>query len=429
MISLSRKKLAITSLANDVTNVNKTPTPEGTQQRKRALMPAARKSKKKPKANDGAGDNEDASDPPRRQRTLTTQEMEVALENGYDSDGWCGPKLGTDPKELAAAEEDAVGEETVVETVHEDEEDNGEVVPAPAVHIPITNDDFRKLSVAQLKHELFIRKVGLPRDRRKEGLRKHLKQALEQQLPVFSVAVLGDVATANVMADFAVGAFWEELSPNIDVAEPINVDLPEGRAPTVDKKEAKHTPYPKKAFSRKFKRPTFQGKAKGGPRKSFLKRHGLGVASLPVEFAAEKDVNGGSMLSMEYLTGNLNVRAAMAFAGEATYEEWSCNFTIKELRQHCGAFVLNGLSPSPGIERKFNKQDVANFNQFLTSNLGANLTRRMKQFKAFFGCQDPMKPTPSRKDSPLFKVLPIIKWIRRVGPMSWECGLHLGLDE
>ena len=51
------------------------------------------------------------------------------------------------------------------------------------------------------------------------------------------------------------------------------------------------------------------------------------------------------------------------------------------------------------------------------------------QFKAFMTCQDPRKPVPPRRSSPLHKVLSLIKWIRRVGPLSWSCGLHIGLDE
>jgi len=189
-----------------------------------------------------------------------------------------------------------------------------------------------------------------------------------------------------------------------------------------------------------FDRPVFTGNPRRGPRQSFIKGHGLSKDSLPVEFAdaffpmyenKERDNNGDPMLSMEYLTRNTNMRANLAFAGEATYDEWSGPFSVKELRQHLGLYIMNGLSPSPQLDFKFDPNDKANYNPFISENLGStgNPQRRLKQFKAFFGCQDPLKPTPDRKASPLFKVLSIVKWIRRVGPLSWECGVNLGLDE
>jgi len=141
------------------------------------------------------------------------------------------------------------------------------------------------------------------------------------------------------------------------------------------------------------------------------------------------EINGDTHMSMESLTRHTNLRATLAFAGEATYEDWSGAFSIKETRQHLGLYALNGLSPSPGLERKFDTEDVAAHNAFVSNNFGKKPLRRLKQFRTFFTCQDPLKPTPNRTVSPLFKVLPMIKWIRLVGPMSWECGLHLGLDE
>jgi len=48
-----------------------------------------------------------------------------------------------------------------------------------------------------------------------------------------------------------------------------------------------------------------------------------------------------------------------------------------------------------------------------------------KQFETFVCCQDPLKPIPSCEDSPLFKVLAIMKWSQKAGPMSWSCGVEL----
>jgi len=261
--------------------------------------------------------------------------------------------------------------------------------------------------------------------------------------------------------DFAVGSKWFPIEPDIDVPEPIN-GFAGARAPTVPREDADVQPLPKKSFSNRFDRPVFEGRKivketytkpdgtrgikrnttiriRGGPRNSFLQKHSLSKDSLAVEFAdayfpmfenKETDNNGDPYLSMEYLTRNTNMRATLAFAGEATYDEWSGPFTIKELRQHIGLYVLNGLSPSPSIELKFNKEDNANFNMFCFEHFGSNAVRRHRQFKAFLGCQDPRKPTPLiQHSSPLFKVLSVVKWIRKLGPLSWQCGVDLALDE
>jgi hypothetical protein len=117
--------------------------------------------------------------------------------------------------------------------------------------------------------------------------------------------------------------------------------------------------------------------------------------------------------------------------GEATYkDQWEGPFSVKEIRQWLGLYVLNGLSPSPGLDKKFDRSDMANFNPFVMANVGGgNLSKRLKIFKAYFGMQDPDKPVPERKSSPLFKVLPIIKNIRKISPLAWDCGKNVAVDE
>jgi hypothetical protein len=134
---------------------------------------------------------------------------------------------------------------------------------------------------------------------------------------------------------------------------------------------------------------------------------------------------------MEECARVTNMRAQRAFVGEATYrDQFTDLFTVKEIRQFLGLYVLNGLSPSPSLEKKFERNDMANFNPFVNANVGgANPQKRLKIFKAYFGCQDPDKEVPARKDSPLFKVLPIIKQIRKIGPMAWDCGKNIAVDE
>jgi len=49
----------------------------------------------------------------------------------------------------------------------------------------------------------------------------------------------------------------------------------------------------------------------------------------------------------------------------------------------------------------------------------------------FYGnkVQDPMKSVPDRATHPLFQVLPIVKWVCKVGPLAWDCSVDLGLDK
>jgi len=147
-------------------------------------------------------------------------------------------------------------------------------------------------------------------------------------------------ATGDDMADFAVGAYWTELAAAIDVEEPLNEAFALARAPTVPANEAAIPPRPKQSSSTLFDRPVFTGKERGCPRESFLVKHKLTKDSLPVEFAdaffpmyanKEKDDNGDPMLSMEFLAQNTNMRANLAFAGEATYNDWSGPFTVEEI--------------------------------------------------------------------------------------------------
>ena len=132
----------------------------------------------------------------------------------------------------------------------------------------------------------------------------------------------------------------------------------------------------------------------GQPNPRFLKKHSLNSKSLPVEFADAffpmytnegVDTNGDPHLSMESIARNANMRANMTFAGEARYENWSGLFSVKEIRQHLRLYVLNGLSPSPGIARKFDTSDRTNYNTFVSTNLGMNTSLRLRQFKCFMG--------------------------------------------
>ena len=74
--------------------------------------------------------------------------------------------------------------------------------------------------------------------------------------------------------------------------------------------------------------------------------------------------------------------------------------------QHLGVYILNGLSPSPQVEMKFDLQNKnrTNGSNFCYNKFGSCARRRHKEFKAFFAVQDPMKPTLIRKTHPNWKI-------------------------
>lgn len=183
---------------------------------------------------------------------------------------------------------------------------------------------------------------------KKAILLQKLKEALELKMPVFPLSQLGNEKEKDDMSVFMVGAKWVELTPDVDVPEPINEGFPMARAPTVPAKDAKIQPRPKQNFEETFDRPLFTGcnpdgsvRTEGCPKVDFLCKHQLQKDLSPIEFAKAffpmyantvLDQNGDPHLSMEYLTQNTNLWANLAFAGEAVYEDqWSGPFSVKEL--------------------------------------------------------------------------------------------------
>jgi hypothetical protein len=385
------------------------------------------------------------------------------FDEGYDSDGYIGPDRGTDPEELQALEEDAVVHSTPppVETVEEEKDD--ETSPA---HVPITEEEIKALTIPLLKEELRLRRVPFKASLKKEGLIDKLREALSNKSPKHTQEQLDTLGSGTKkkkeddMTAFKVGAWWRELEPmDEQVDEPANEQFPEARAPTIPEDQRQVPIRPKHNYAEKWDRPPFQGSAhgqerlKGRANDAFLKAHNLDQHSSPVEFAEafipmfkaktaakpnpRKDPviavknQHGRHFSMEEAARVTNIRAERAFVGEATYKDkWEGPFSVKEIRQWLGLWVLNGISPSPSLDKKFDRNDMANFNPFVNANFvaGSPVTR-LKIFRAYFGMQDPDKPVPERKSSPLFKVLPIIKLIRKLGPLAWDCGKNVAVDE
>jgi hypothetical protein len=94
------------------------------------------------------------------------------------------------------------------------------------------------------------------------------------------------------------------------------------------------------------------------------------------------------------------------------YREWS-PFTMKDIHQFLGLKIFHGLSPSPRLEWKFKSQcnDSVNENNFISNAFGPGAEKCLKQFKAFFACQDLALAVPDQKKDPIHKIRLMVYWI------------------
>jgi hypothetical protein len=108
---------------------------------------------------------------------------------------------------------------------------------------------------------------------------------------------------------------------------------------------------------------------------------------------------------------------SQAGKGGAVYPDFK-PFSMHEICQHIGLYVLNGLNPSPAVELKFRSsaQDELHGSDFVRNSFGPSAERRHRMFKAFFAVQNPMIEAPPRKKKPNWKINPLIKWLNFVMP-------------
>lgn len=280
-------------------------------------------------------------------RTLRNVEtMEGNFEAGYDSDGLGPPK----DNEVEDFEESAVRERGIEDGIVLGVGETQPNVNTTPRHILIPADAFAKLTVAQLKHELFIRGVQFRGQSKKVDLQERLKEALNSKI---KVTIFGSTSNAlqrtkkDDLIGFHPSSYWELLEPGHLAEEPVNTH-PNARAPT--QQEGEPTPV-KYNFDEIFDRPVFLGKKvqfqyqrngrkkldKDGmhefrrlprktlsPRRDFLRKHHLSKHSDPVEFmdaffplANSYDVNGFSLAQMTTFT---NMKATMGNAGKGGKE-------------------------------------------------------------------------------------------------------------
>jgi hypothetical protein len=105
-----------------------------------------------------ADDNSPSADtvPNRTHVNALKMQEDGIFDEGYDSDGYIGPPRGTDAAEIEALEEEAVLYNTPPELPAEEEkEDDTAVEP---VHVPMTEEQIKQLTIPLIKEELRLRR-------------------------------------------------------------------------------------------------------------------------------------------------------------------------------------------------------------------------------------------------------------------------------
>ena len=99
------------------------------------------------------------------------------------------------------------------------------------------------------------------------------------------------------------------------------------------------------------------------PNLEFLESHGINTASHPDDWynvlmtrsTRRQDKNG--VTSIADFTSFTNKKAYMYNVGSGgnQYPDFK-EFSVDEIMQHLGVYILNGLSPSPQVKMKFDSQ-------------------------------------------------------------------------
>ena len=377
-----------------------------------------------------------------------------ANSEGYDSDGCRAPWLTCKQVE----DDDLQLNEAPLPIVPPAVASEGRPPDFDAEKI-CTMEDVRKMKVIDLKDQL--RKRGMNAMGKKEDLINRLTDAIQRKVPF--VAQLPQNEAQNLAGDvFSPGAYWEELPCEGDV---VDEQIPIGfRAPTVPLGET--AAMKKRNYGQVFDRMAFTGKAvlpkrmrnnvisrrKDGSiifeerphtetevKMRFVYSHNLSIDSSPVHWfeaflPIENDERNATGYSMQNALMWTNMRATMEAAGiGGKYSDFK-SFSLKELMQHIGLYLLQALSPSPQIDMKFYPQavDPVNGNDFVCTSFGGKPTmsqRRHRHFKAFFASNNPILPIPDRNIAPNWKVHPFLKHITTVSQQAVSLGKHLSCDE
>ena len=138
------------------------------------------------------------------------------------------------------------------------------------------------------------------------------------------------------------------------------------------------------------------------PNLESLKSHGINTTSHPAYWynvlmpcSTRRQYNNG-VTSIAYFTSFTNKKAYMYNEGSGVtqYPEFK-EFSVDEIMQYLGVYILNGLSPSSQVKMKFylQKKNPTNGSDFCYNTYGSCERRGHKEFKAFFVVQYPLANT------------------------------------
>ena len=377
------------------------------------------------------------------------------IEQGYDSDGFCGPSFEAVDNEVALIWNEDEAIPTAIEPVVNQESEQ-----------IITEEECRTMKVSELKEQLVLR--NLSRNGRKADLLERLISAVRNNIPLISNATPEQLANMAGHG-FAPTAYWQLLDPgDVEVNDSlIDIDGHEFYPPIAGRlqNEAINAGPPKKNYNQTFDREPFiqsvklplrnkRGKIrhdKDGntlydntnsdqtvPNIDYLHSHNISTDSEPSDWfnlfmpLHGKRQDNPNVITLDDLTSWTNKKAYLANAGKggSNYKSWK-PFSVSEIQKHLGLFIINGLSPSPQVAMKLNSQDKdpINGNDFVSSAFGPNALRRHREFKAFFACVDPLLPTPSRKTHPNWKVQKFFKWAMYISKKCVFIGRQISCDE
>jgi len=322
---------------------------------------------------------------------------------------------------------------------------------------PLTAEQVEPMTVALLKVEL--RKRGLSFAGNKPILKQRLLDAI---LSNVSVRTTTDTRMyPNPEDGFSATAHWVELTPNQTAVE--NPTIEGFNAPTNRLHRDENAMY---EFDETFERSVFSEKCfeceltrggksykkngrgkpaytektrtKGRPRLRWLREHQLTSDSHPLDWVMALLMKRRRRFSdpkrsiFEDWTSWTNAKGILGNCGEAggLYPTWK-PFSISEIKQFVGIYILNGISISPRIEYKFRSQDVdpVNGSDLCNVAFGRDADRRFKQFRALFAVQDPVLAIPSRKVAPNHKIDPMLLQMLSAFDEAWDAGSYIAGDE
>jgi len=383
---------------------------------------------------------------------------EEAHDAGYDSDGQLGPFFDAVSDEAAFEEYEEAG---IIDSPPPPPPINaGANAEAEAPPVLLSDSRIRAMKVSELRDELRKRKLS------SNGLKADLVARLIQNahLPTSSSDDPSPAEEDNQpFPCYHPSARWRLLE--LDTTSPLQNpnNLPGLVAPTVHATGGTTEPQ-KFNINEVFDRDPFISEApeyeldrhgkirkdrdgnpimvnklikKGRPKQSFLQKHKLTSDSHPAEWfgallpdsVAPSDGKNG--VCLDQWTTFTNLKAFLAQAGTKIYSGTFTPFTTPEIKRFIGLLLIHGLSPSPRVSYKFKAQDQdpINGNDLVNESFGSNAEKRYKQWKSFFGVQDPRKELPSTKTHPNFKIDPFLFHMQKVSMQAWEMGEVASCDE